>query len=173
MNGKAKRKLEYLTYSGFAQGVTVIAVEFEAEPKLEKRPHGLYNVSYGSLVFSANIKAKYETVEYESYGVERKFPYCDYRISPESEWNFAFASRDLKVKNKTVTGIPFSSKQPPVTVEADMCHIDWGYADGYDNVCAKKPNSIKAQGNSFKMELYPYGCAKLRMTEMPMAKIKR
>ena len=173
VNGKAKRKLEYLTYSGFAQGVTVIAVEFEAEPKLEKRPHGLYNVSYGSLVFSANIKAKYETVEYESYGVERKFPYCDYRISPESEWNFAFASRDLKVKNKTVTGIPFSSKQPPVTVEADMCHIDWGYADGYDNVCAKKPNSIKAQGNSFKMELYPYGCAKLRMTEMPMAKIKR
>ena len=173
VNGKAKRKLEYLTYSGFAQGVTVIEVEFEAEPKLEKRPHGLYNVSYGSLVFSANIKAKYETVEYESYGVERKFPYCDYRISPESEWNFAFASRDLKVKNKTVTGIPFSSKQPPVTVEADLCHIDWGYADGYDNVCAKKPNSIKAQGNSFKMELYPYGCAKLRMTEMPMAKIKR
>lgn len=173
VNGKTRRRAEYLMYNGFKKGETVIEVEFEAIPKFVQRPHGLYSVSCGSLIFSANIQAKYEAVEYESHGVERKFPYCDYRVSPESEWNFAFASRELKVKNATVTNIPFSSKQPPITVVADMCHIDWGYADGYDNVCAKKPNSIKAKDCAFKMELYPYGSAKLRMTEMPMAKVKK
>lgn len=168
VNRKARRRTEYLTYNGFKKGETVIEVEFEAIPKFVQRPHGLYSVSYGSLIFSANIKAKYEAVEYERNGVERKFPYCDYRISPESEWNFAFASKELNVKNASLTNIPFSSNQPPITIEADMCHVDWGYADGYDNVCAKKPKSRKALDKPFKVSLYPYGCAKLRMTEMPM-----
>lgn len=49
---------------------------------------------------------------------------------------------------------------------SQMCHIDWGCEFGYDTVCAKKPKSRKALDNPIAVELYPYGCAKLRMTEM-------
>ena len=30
-------------------------------------------------------------LEYTRAGVERRFPYCDYEIYPESEWNYGFA----------------------------------------------------------------------------------
>ena len=111
--------------------------------------------------------ADYSQVEYTKNGVERKYPYCDHRITPRGEWNFAFSSRNLRVKYNGFDGVPFSSKKPAITVEAELCHIDWGYEDGYDNVCAKKPRSKTAIDGAFKTELYPYGCAKLRMTELP------
>lgn len=172
VNGKARRRSDYLEFVGFKKGETVIEISFETTPELVKSPSGMYNVRCGSLVFAANIKATYEIEEYTRNDVERKYPYCDYKISPVGDWNLAFASRELKIKHSNLTDVPFSSNAPAVVVEADMCHIDWGYAEGYDNVCAKKPKSSAPLDNSFKMELYPYGCAKLRMTEMPIVKKK-
>ena len=84
-----------------------------------------------------------------------------------TDWNLAFASKELTVNRNEVDSVPFSSKKPPVTIEAQMFHIDWGYEFGYDTVCAKKPESKKALDEPFAVKLYPYGCAKLRMTEMP------
>ena len=107
--------------------------------------------------------------EYTKKGVERRFPYCDYTITPLSDWNLAFASKELTVIEGEVGAVPFSSKNPPVTIEAKLCRIDWGYEFGYDTVCSKKPKSRKAIDKPFSVKLYPYGCAKLRMTEMPMA----
>ena len=168
VNGKPERKRKYLEIGGFESGKTVINIEFDVMPKLEARPYGLYSVRCGSLVFAAKIDAAYSRVEYVKNGVERKYPYCDYKIIPCGEWNFAFASKELNVKFGELGEIPFSSENPPITVEAELCHIDWGYEEGFDSVCAKKPRSRKAVDRAFKVELYPYGCAKLRMTEMPM-----
>ena len=173
VNGMPVNTNGYIVYDGFESGKTEIEVTFDTEAKIVASPtRGLYNVICGSLIFSANIEADYKIKEYTKNGVERKFPYCDYIISPTSDWNFAFASKALKVKRNTVDAIPFSSKNPPVVVEAEMCHIDWGYEHGYDTVCSRKPKSTAALDDSFKLELYPYGCTKLRMTEMPMAKKK-
>ena len=38
---------------------------------------------------------------------------------------------------------------------------------GYDTVCAKIPESTKPVGDIRDIELYPYGSAKLRVTEIP------
>ena len=170
VNGKKVRNSGYITVSDFKEGNTVIDITFDTEAKVIPSPtKGLYNVKCGSLIFSANIEAEYEIREYTKNGVERKFPYCDYTITPLTDWNLAFASKELTVERHDVDNVPFSSKKPPVTIEAQMCHIDWGYEYGYDTVCAKKPKLRKALDEMFKIKLYPYGCAKLRMTEMPMA----
>ena len=66
--------------------------------------------------------------------------------------------------------IPFSSEHPPVTVKTTACKIDWGYADGYDTVCDKVPQSREPISEAEEIILHPYGCAKLRMTEMPIVK---
>ena len=71
-----------------------------------------------------------------------------------------------------MSDVPFSSVNPPVVAYAQMCHIDWGYEEGFENVCAKIPQSTKPIDDVRKVTLYPYGCAKLRMTEMPLIKIK-
>ena len=48
-----------------------------------------------------------------------------------------------------------------------MCPVAWEYADGYETVADKVPKSFKAKGKAEEKILVPYGCAKLRMTEMP------
>ena len=145
----------------------VVDVSFTVTPVIEKRPLDLNAVRYGSLLFALPIK--YDTVikEYERDGVERKFPYCDYEYHPQSKWNYGFADTVLSVEQRKVSDIPFSSVNPPVVIKAFVTEIEWGYADGYETVCAKVPESVKAIGERQQVELYPYGCAKLRMTELP------
>ena len=40
--------------------------------------------------------------------------------------------------------------------------------DGFETVCAKVPESTTPLEEEKEIRLYPYGCAKLRMTEMPL-----
>ncbi len=153
---------------GFSAGEErVVTVSFEVTPRFEKRSGNLNTVEMGSLLFSMPIEYRTLIKEYERDGVERKFPYCDYEYYPETPWQFGFADTALKAEYRDVSETPFSSHNPPVTVKAKVQEIDWGYADGYDTVCAKYPESRIGKGEMKEIELYPYGCAKLRMTELP------
>lgn len=49
-----------------------------------------------------------------------------------------------------------------------MVKIGWGYEDGYDTLCAKIPRIKTVLSKPKNIILYPYGCAKLRMTEIPI-----
>jgi len=146
-----------------------VSISYEAKPHFTARPNGLKCVEAGSLVFSLPIEAEWKMLEYTRDGVERKFPYCDYELSPKSDWNYAFASDALEIVRGEVTDVPFSSKNPPVVIKTKLAKIDWGYEDGYLNVCAKIPQSRTALGEAEEKVLYPYGCPKLRMTELPDA----
>ena len=66
--------------------------------------------------------------------------------------------------------VPFSSEQPPLVVKTQTCHIDWGLEEGYETLCAKLPRSTTPLDAPAETELYPYGCTKLRMTELPIVK---
>ena len=145
-----------------------IEIAFETEPYFKARPHGLYAVQCGSLVFSAPVQYEKKMLEYEADGVERKFPYCDYELIPTSDWNYAYCSGDLEVKRCGVSGIPFAEAAPPVTIRAKVRKIDWGLEDGYETVCAKIPDSRTPISGEQEIDLHPYGCAKLRMTELPI-----
>lgn len=169
VNGEiAKRKeLTFKIKKGEEKNITV---EFETTPRFEKRPYKLNTVKCGSLVFSLPVKYEKAMREYEKNGVERKFPYCDYELIPKSSWNYGFADKSLTVERKKLTDIPFSESTPPVVIKANMQRIDWGLAEGFEAVCAKIPESRKPVSAAETVELYPYGCAKLRMTEMPFVK---
>ena len=144
-----------------------VFVEYEATPYLEERPHRLNTAKCGSLVFS--IPVSYDKImrEYERNGVDRTFPYCDYEYIPTSEWSFALASESLEIERREISEIPFSSTDPAVVLKARVAPIEWGLEDGYDTVCAKIPESTKPIGDIRDIELYPYGSAKLRVTEIP------
>ena len=53
-------------------------------------------------------------------------------------------------------------------IRAEVKRIPWGLEDGYTSVCAKVPQSKIPLSGTETIELYPYGCAKLRMTELPL-----
>ena len=168
VDGKRVVKQESLTFAIPAGTERTIRIDYGIEPEFVNRPYDLKSVRYGSLVFSLPIPYQTRKLEYERDGVERKFPYCDYELIRDGDWAFAFSSMQLNVHEAPVDRIPFSSEHPPVRIEVGMRPIPWGMEDGYDTVCAKTPQSRMPIGPEAGMELVPYGCAKLRMTEIPL-----
>lgn len=145
-----------------------LVLEFFDEPKLINRPERMKCVEYGPLVFSLPIDTEYKPFERSDDGFLRKYPYCDYELHPKSAWNYAFADSNFKVVESDGDSFPFSSVHPRLKLAVKMQKIDWDYDDGFLTVCRRTPKSRKAISPPETKTLYPYGCAKLRMTEMPI-----
>lgn len=152
------------------KGKEMLHLEYLAVPKMVNRPEKMKTVEYGPLVFSLPIDVEYRMLEYERNGVERQYPYCDYELLPKSDWNYGFASNELTIVENEMGDIPFSQSQPPIALKANMAKVNWEYAEGYDTVSAAYPVSDRAIGPDEEKLLIPYGCARLRMTEMPRVK---
>ena len=145
----------------------IIEISYETRPVIISRSYGLNTARCGSLVFSLPIKHEKRIYEYTNDGVERKYPYCDYELIPQSDWNYAFCGNELETERRSIGNFPFSESEPPVVLKAKVCKINWGFADGYETVCAKTPSASEPISEPETAEFYPYGCAKLRMTEIP------
>lgn len=145
-----------------------VRVRWETEAELLRRPHGLVSARRGPLVFVLPIPYEKRMREYERDGVERRYPYCDYEYLPRGEWRYALAGMEFAPEKREVGETPFSSARPPVVLKARARRIDWGFEEGYASVCAKEPRSREPLGEAEPVELWPYGCAKLRVTELPL-----
>ncbi len=168
VNKKKTAFCEELDFDICANKPAYIEIEFDTAPSMILRPHNLRTVKCGSLVFSLPIEYESRMIEYEKNGVERKYPYCDYEYIPKSEWSYAYSSPFMTLEKCEISDVPFSSKKPPVVVKAKVKNIAWGLENGYETVCAKVPESTTQLGEEKEIELCPYGCAKLRMTELPL-----
>jgi hypothetical protein len=167
---KAVRTGDYLVIDREWTGESEVKVELRDQPHLVKRPGGVYVAEYGPLVFALPIEAEYHMKEYTRDGVERKFPYCDYELTPKSEWRYGFASATFEVVEADGCDVPFSEKQPSLALKASMARVDWDYEDGYTNVSAEKPVSDRAIAAPEDKLLIPYGATMLRVTEMVKVK---
>ena len=168
VNGQLTTYCAELSFEIPAGQPTHIDIAFDTLPHLVERPYDLKCVQCGSLVFSLPISYEKKMLEFERNGVVRKFPYCDYEYSPTSPWNYAYSSPFFQLEKRDVSDIPFSSENPPVVLKAEVKRISWGLEDGFTSVCAKVPQSRIPLSEAETVELYPYGCAKLRMTELPL-----
>ena len=61
-----------------------------------------------------------------------------------------------------------SQDNPPVTIVAKMQKINWGLKFPYRSIARKTPKSTKPISEVQEIKLCPYGCTRLRMTEMPI-----
>ena len=165
VNGK-ESELKDLEFK-IKQGKSEIEIEFTATPFLKERPNNLYALQMGSLLFSVPVAYEKEMREYTRRGVERKFPYCDYQFIPKTPWNYGYAGSDFEIIRNKISDIPFSQDNPPVSIKANMQQINWGLKFPYRSIARKTPKSSKPISETEKIELCPYGCARLRMTEMP------
>lgn len=150
------------------QGKTDIEIEFNATLYLKQRPNNLHALQMGSLLFSVPIEYEKLMIERIKKSSERKFPYCDYQFIPKTPWNYGYADADFEINFNSVGDIPFSQEKPPVTIKAKMQQIEWGLKFPYKSICRKTPKSRKPISAIQEIELCPYGCARLRMTEMPI-----
>ncbi|MBR5203032.1 MAG: glycoside hydrolase family 127 protein, partial [Clostridia bacterium] len=152
------------------QGKTELELEFETTPYLKSRPNDLYVLQMGSLLFAVPIAYEKQMKEYVKKGVERKFPYCDYEFIPKTPWNYGFADTGFEVIFNGISDVPFSQENPPITIKTNMQQINWGFKFPYRSIARKTPKSTKPISKIQQVELCPYGCARLRTTEMPILK---
>ena len=142
-----------------------IKVSFSFEAKLFERDNDMYCLRRGNLTFSLPIGERWEKKEFVRDGVERKFPYCDYEIYPTTAWNYAFAGEDFSIEFGEVGETPFSPEEAPIKIKAKFVPIDWEIVNG---ICTETPLSREPKGETVELEMIPYGCTNLRMTEMPL-----
>ena len=164
MTGKKRLKLK------IGGGRTEYRIVYLSSPRMVSRPHGLKSAAWGPLVFALPRKAEWLKKEYTRNGVERKYPYCDYELKSDDPWAFGFDGEELSVTFAEGDDYPFSSVNPRVVLNARMAPFNWGYADGYTTVSDPFPKNCKGVGKTESKTLYPYGCAKLRVTEIPKIK---
>lgn len=169
VDGEAVALIDMLNFD-IAPGKRTVSISYDATPNMVSRPYGLNTVKCGSLLFSLPIKYNTKLLEYVKKDVEHKFPYCDYEYTPASDWSYGYCDSPLILERRTVGDVPFSSEQPPLVIKTQTCHIDWGLEEGYETLCAKIPQSTAPLDAPAETELYPYGCTKLRMTELPIVK---
>ena len=149
------------------ENTCAVSVRLEFQAELVSRPNSLKALVRGPLVFALPIKARVSRLEYIRDGVERKYPYCDYEMLPDSAWNYAFCSEDFEVIFEKIGEYPFSPTHPPIRLKTRMLPVPWEEKDG---VCAVCPNSLAPLGEAEIILLQPYGCTDLRMTEMPFCR---
>ncbi len=146
-------------------------IEMKLTQKLEFVPwdYEMYTLKRGNLIFAAPIADERKTVEYTRDGVERKFPYCDYEISPKEEWSLAYTDSDLGLCFDEIGDRPFSAEKPPISVDTELAAINWGTEYGQPTICRESPYE-RTPLFYLKKKLIPYGATTLRMTTMPKVK---
>ena len=173
LNGKAIRVCDgRITLERTWRGCETLHLTFSTAPHFVSRPTGLKTVEYGPLVFALPVQTEYRMREYTRNDVERKFPYCDYELIPQSPWNYGFAASALTVEEHPMDAVPFSSVHPPVSIRVQLAPVEWDWEDGFDTVPAVRPAKNIPAGPAEEARLIPYGCAKLRMTELPRLRMK-
>ena len=173
IDGKSASSRRWIVIKEDFEGKREIRVDFTDEPRLISRPGGMKAAEYGPLVFALPLSARWVMHEYEKDGVGRKFPYCDWDLFTDDEWRFGFAGGAMRVVEKKGGAVPFSSENPRLALRTRLERVNWEFADGYDNIAERYPVSSVSLGEGKEAELIPYGCAKLRMTEMPSVRQKK
>ncbi|PKM63050.1 MAG: hypothetical protein CVU97_02135 [Firmicutes bacterium HGW-Firmicutes-21] len=146
-------------------GSTEVNISLNFDSELVRRPTDMYCLVRGPLLYALPVDAKWVMREYERNGTKRVFPYCDYELFPQSKWNYGFVSDEFIFTENVIGDIPFSEANPPVYIETALAEVMWSLADG---ACTEKPSSTEKTAPPERKRLIPYGCTKLRMTELPL-----
>ncbi len=145
-----------------------ITVTLKTEPKFVKR-NTLYAVKKGALTYALQLDYKKESFEYlDGNNVNHVFPYCDYELTPTSEWQYAFYDTKLEYGESDDYSSAFSESKPLSYIKVNLVKINWGHLKGNDLMPRETPKSRKPIGKPVTVKLVPYGIAKLRMTELPL-----
>lgn len=167
VNGVAAAPGTFFSMNRTWTGVSKVVVELEHIATIKPRPRGMGALWHGPLLYSVPIREKWISKEYVSNGVERKYPHCDYELIPDSPWNYGFAGNRFEYHQTEGSSIPFGNDPARVVIDAMLAEVPWDEEHG---VCTKEPSSRKPTGDRKRIRMIPYGCAKLRMTEMPILK---
>jgi len=141
----------------------VIRIEFAMEPRLVPGFNNSISIRRGPLVFALPVEAQWTKLH--DHGAA-----ADWSLLPQSPWNYGLITATLPtvVHEQPVGAIPFGSEQPPVTIEVSAKPIaNWPETQGNAGTLPTQTTNTGAAAGAQKIQLIPYGAAKLRITAFP------
>jgi len=159
------------------------------EIRAEKRFNNSLSILKGPLYYSLRIAKEFKPVKikFDNYGYKGSI---DWEINPVSSWNYGllFDSRNpgrgLIVRENPIGKYPFSdtgdmiwsadsakyivsANEAPVVIRMRGMKIaGWGLKENSADIPPGSP--VVPEGSIEQIDLVPYGCARLRITEFPV-----
>jgi len=168
-----------------------VLIDIPLEVRYETRYNNSVAVLRGPLYFSLRIDKEYKNtrINYDNFGYKGS---VDWEIYPKSDWNYSL----LIDRNDPKESFEVTENEPGKYPFADTGDMIWSQdASKYtvwtgdapvviktrgiklpdwimkDNSADLPPRSPKTLGSPSQITLVPYGCARLRITEFPVADI--
>ncbi|KAK7057653.1 phosphoribosyltransferase-like protein [Favolaschia claudopus] len=151
-------------------GFTKLVLELPAEIRIETRPHGSIAIHRGPLNYALDIPRTEKQLS-----VHPQEPRAvDLEFIPEGAWQYAIDPATLSFINTPPSSgvLPspiFDAGLPPFTLTVSACLIDWPLAG--DMFAAPPPEKATCLSAFRNITLWPFGAAKLRISEFPVVKI--
>lgn len=167
----------------------VITLDIPMEIRTEKRFNNAVSVLRGPLYYSLRIAKEYDSIKIKTDNLGYMGS-VDWKITPASGWNYGLLtdlnnpSRGMKVTENRIGRYPFADvgdpvwsadsgkyvinmEEPPVVIKARGMQIpSWTMKDNSADIPPVSP--VAPQGDPVVVELVPYGCTRLRITEFPV-----
>nr|GAT56206.1 predicted protein [Mycena chlorophos] len=153
-------------------GKTTLVFDLPADIRLESRPHGSIAVHRGVLNYAFDIPR----IE-KQLSVHPAEPRAvDLEFTPADAWQYAIDPSTITYSNTPPASgvLPspiYDAGLPPVTLSVAACPIDWPL-DG-DMFAAPPPENPTCVGSWRNIALWPFGAAKLRISEFPVARMPK
>ena len=162
--------------------------------RTERRYNNSVSLIRGPVYLSLRIKKEYKSVKlnYDNFGYKGS---VDWEIDPKSPWNYGLLYNGTKISGgidlveNQVSRLPFADKgdkvwssdsgkyydwekEPPFVLNISGMKIpEWTLKNNSADIPPLSP--VKPEGTPEKIQLVPYGCAKLRITEFPVISVAR
>ncbi|MBK9391116.1 MAG: glycoside hydrolase family 127 protein [Bacteroidetes bacterium] len=166
-----------------------IIMEIPMDLRFERKYNNSVSLLRGPLYFSLRMEKEFKSVKinYDNFGYKGS---VDWEISPKSPWNYGLLidmrnpMRGIKLEEKEVGSLPFADKgdmiwspdsakyisslgDAPIIIRARGIRIpSWTMKNNSADVPPLSP--VVPEGDPEIIELVPYGCSRLRITEFPV-----